>query len=155
MRHSSYLGPPLSCPTCFSQEINTRTTRVPFIFAGFCYHCNNNCTSQEKITFYRCVYCPPYATTAATVGYTPRFPCRHNESRIHQGYVKVYTPSLEPNSPPMHVVEDFDELSLNLSTVLNNSNDHIDISSVIDNGIGSQVQFPPTFGSNTGTERKL
>ena len=115
MSHSSYLGPPLSCPTCLSHEINTWTTRFQFIFAGFCYHCNNNSTSQDKITFYQCVCCPPYATTAATVGYTPRFPCLHKKSQIHQRYVKVYSPSLEPSSQPMHVVEDFDESSLNLS----------------------------------------
>ena len=28
-----------------------------------------------------------------------------------------------------------------------NSNDHIDISSVVNSGVGTQVQFPPTFGS--------
>jgi len=119
MSNSSDLGPPLSCPTCASYEINTWTTSFPFIFAGFCYHCNNNCTSTEKITFYQCVCCPPYATKAATVGYTPRFPCQHKDSRIHQGYVKVYTPSLEPSSPPMHVSEDFDKFSLNLSNLNN------------------------------------
>ena len=108
-----------------------------------------------KITFYQCVCCPPYATKAATVGYTPRFPCEHKKSVIHQGYVKVYTPSLEPSSPPIHDSEDFDELSLNLSTVSNNSNDHMDITSVIDNGVESQVQFPPTFGSKEELESFL
>ena len=73
--------------------------------------------------------------------YTPRYPCLHKNSRIHQRYVKVYTPSLEPSSQPMHVIEDFDELSLNLSTVSNDSNDNMDISSVIDNGVGSQIEF--------------
>ena len=117
MSHSSFLVPPPSCPTCLSKEINIWPTHFPFIFAGFRYHCNNNRTSQDEITFYQCVCCPPYVTKGATVGYTPQFLCQHNESVIHQGYVKVYTPSLEPSSPPMHVVEDFDELSLNLSTV--------------------------------------
>ena len=80
MSNPSDLGPPLSCPTCSSYEINTWTTRFPFIFAGHCYHCNNNITSTGKITFYQCVCCPPYATTAATVGYTSRFPCKHKDS---------------------------------------------------------------------------
>ncbi len=147
MSHSSDLGPPLSCPTCSSSEINTQATRFPFIFAGHCYRCNNNCTSTGIITFYQCVCCPPDATTAATVGYTSRFPCKHKDSRIHQDYVKVNTPSHEPSSLPMHVSEDFDELSLDLSTVSTNSNDHMEIKSVINSGVGTQVLFPLTFGS--------
>ena len=52
---------------------------------------------------------------AATVGYTPQFPCLHKDSVIHQDYVKHYTPPIEPGSQPMDDVEDVDELSLNLS----------------------------------------
>ena len=47
----------------------------------------------------------------------------------------------------MDDVEDFDELSLNLSTLSNNSNDNMEITSDIDNRVGSLVKFPPTFGS--------
>ena len=53
---------------------------------------------------------------------------------MHERYVKVYTPSIEPSSQSMNDIEDFDELLVNLSTVLNDSDDNMDISSVIDNG---------------------
>ena len=106
MSHSFFLVPLLSCPTYLSKEINIWLTHFPFIFAGFCYYCNNNLTSQDKFAFYQCVCCPSHETKAATVGCTPQFPCLHKNARIHQRYVKVYTPSIEPSSQPMHDVED-------------------------------------------------
>ena len=80
-------------------------------------------------------------------GYIPQFPCLQKDSIIHQGYVKVYTPSIEPGSQPMDDVEDFDELSLDLSTLSKDSNDNMKITSVIDNRVGSVVKFSPTFDS--------
>ena len=48
----------------------------------------------------------------------------------------------------MNDVEDFDAFSLNFSTLSNNSHDNMEITSVIDNRVGSIVKFPQTFGSN-------
>ena len=122
-------------------------TKFPFIFAGFCYHCNNNCTSQDEITFYQCVCCPPYETRAATIGYTPRFPCLHKDSVTHQKYVTLFTQSTQPGSQRMDDVEDFDEMSLNFSTLSNNSHADMESTSVIDNRVGSMLKFPTTFDS--------
>ena len=107
MSHSSFLVPPLSCPACPSKKINTCQTNFSFIFAGLCYHCNNNCTSQEEITFYQFICYLSYETRAATIGYTAKFSCLHKYSIIHQNYVKLYTPSIKPGSQLMNDVEDF------------------------------------------------
>ena len=83
----------------------------------------------------------------ATIGDKPQFPCLHKGSIIHQDYVKLYTQSIEPGSQPMDDVEDFNELSLNFSTLSNDSHDDMEITSVINNRVESMVEFPPIFGS--------
>ena len=112
MSHTSVPLPPSSCPKCSSKEINIGLTKFPFIYAGFCHHCNNNRTSQDEITFYQCVCCPPYETRAATIGYTPRFPCYHKVFVTHQKYVTLFTQSTQPGSQPMDTGPN-DDVNLN------------------------------------------
>ena len=126
MSHTSVPVPPSSCCTCLSKEINNIPTSYPFIFSGFCFHCNNICTSTKKLTFYQCVCCPPFNTLAATIGFEPRFTKNHKDSLTHQKHVTLFTQSIQPSSQPMHTgpnddvnlnnankVEEFDALSLN------------------------------------------
>ena len=147
MSHTFVPVPPSSCPTCSSKEINNILTSYPFIFSGFCFHCNNICTSTKKLTFYQCVCYPPFNTRAATIGFESRFPKNHKDSLIHQKHVTLFTQSTQPGSQRMDDVEDFDEMSLNFSTMSNNSHDNMESTSDIDNRVGSIVKFPPTFDS--------
>ena len=147
MSHTSVPLPPSSCPKCSSKEINIGVTKFPFIYTGFCYHCNNNRTSQDKITFYQCVCCIPYETRAATIGYTSRFPCCHKVSVTHQQNVTLCTQLTQPSSESFNVVQDNGEMSLNFSTLSSDTHADMETASVIDNRMGIMLKFPLIFDS--------
>ena len=76
-----------------------------------------------------------------------QFPSYHKDSLIHQKYVTLFTQSTKPGSQRMDDVEDFDEISLNFSTLSNDSHANMESTSVIDNRVGSMVKSPTTFDS--------
>ena len=158
MSHSLVPVPLLSCPRCSSNEVNTIPRSYQFMFSGICLLCDNNCSSTKRLSFYQCVCCPPFNTRAATVGFDPQFSKTHKDSLAHEKYTRLCTQSTQLGSLSMdtdpnddvnlnnvHQVEDFDKLSLNLSTLSHKIDNGIEITSVLHNRVECIVMFLPIF----------